>query len=60
MSFDLSFTFTSKTFSLDQNYPGNAVLSALTEHPAMNDGLFHQLFDTQCKVKMMMMMMIFF
>ena len=33
-----------------QNYPGNEVLSALTQHPAMSDGLFQQLFDTQCKV----------
>jgi len=33
----------------EQNYPGNTVLSALTEHPAMSDGLFQQLFDTQCK-----------
>jgi len=33
----------------EQNYPGNEVLSALTQHPAMSDGLFQQLFDTQCK-----------
>jgi len=33
----------------EQNYPGSEVLSALTQHPAMSGGLFHQLFDTQCK-----------
>jgi len=33
----------------EQNYPGNEVLSALTQHPAMSDGLFQQLFDSQCK-----------
>merc|ERR1712130_51582 len=33
----------------EQNYPGSEVLSALTKHPAMSGGLFHQLFDTQCK-----------
>ena len=45
------FFYISQTnISLLQNYPGSEVLSALTQHPAMSGGLFHQLFDTQCKV----------
>lgn len=42
----------SATFCEEEpGYPAELVLTALNKHPVMSDGLFQQLFDSQCKVR---------